>query len=61
MVKIEHPIMNAIGMLILIYVGIAANIINIKGEGKFERVHNTVIVIIILFAAAWTGFLFMKV
>lgn len=57
----EHAIINALGALILIHVGIAANIISVKGNSKFERIHNTVIVIFILTAAALTGFLLIKV
>lgn len=53
--------MNVVGALILIHVGIAASIIRIKGENKFERVHNTAIVAFMLLAAAWAGFLFVKV
>ena len=60
-VKIEHPILNAIGALILIHVGIAANIVNVKGDSRFDRVWNSAIVISMLLAAALTGFLFVKV
>lgn len=52
--------MNGVGALILIYVGIAASIIGIKGENKIERAYNTAIVAFMLLAAAWTGFLFVK-
>ena len=61
MVKIEHIIMNIIGTLILIHVGVAANNIHVNGESKFEIICNSAIVIIILCAAALTGFLFIKV
>ena len=60
-VKIEYPILNAIGALILIHVGIAANIVNVKGDSRFDRVWNSAIVISMLSAAALTGFLFVKV
>lgn len=53
--------MNIVGALILIHVGIATNIIGVKGENKIERVHNTAIVVFILLAAAWAGFLFVTV
>ena len=57
----EYIIINIIGALILICVGIAANIIHVNGESKFDIICNSAIVIVILCAAALAGFLFIKV
>lgn len=56
----EHPILNAIGVLVLIYIGCLSQNISLKGGNKLDRVFASIPVITTILAAAFAGFMLIK-
>lgn len=57
----EHPFLNAMGALILVYVGCLSQNMSLEGGSKLDRVFASIPVITTLLAAAFTGFVLIKI
>lgn len=57
----EHPFFNAIGVLVLIYIGCLSQNLSLEGGSKLNKIFASIPVITTLLAAAFTGFVLIKI
>lgn len=57
----DYPFLNAIGVLVLIYIGCLSQNLSLEGGSKLDRVFASIPVITTLLAAAFTGFVLIKI